>query len=254
MSLPGATRDWDAATYERVSDNQYRWGVEVLERLDLSGDERVLDAGCGSGRVTAELIKRVPRGRVIAVDASPSMIDKARASLGDDADYVVADLAELELDEPVDAILSTAVFHWVPDHDALFARMHAALHPGGRIEAQCGGEGNIDNLRAVVEPLVAEPPYARYFSGWDGPWNFPGPDATAARLERAGFTEVRCWLERKLLTSDEPRAFLASVSLGSHLQRLPEELRDRFVADVADAMGEPLEVDYVRLNISAVRG
>jgi trans-aconitate 2-methyltransferase len=249
----GATRDWDAATYERVSDMQYLWGMEVLDRLELRGDERVLDAGCGTGRVTAELVKRVPRGRVIAVDASPSMIEKARETLGHSADYLVADLAELELDEPVDAILSTAVFHWVPDHERLFERMHAALRPGGQMRAQCGGEGNIDNLRAVVEPLTLEPPYAEHFAGWHGPWNFPGEKETIERVMRAGFAAVLCRLERKTLTSDEPRAFLASVSLGSHLDRLPEDLRDRFVADVADAMGDPFEVDYVRLNISAAR-
>ena len=254
MTPPGATRDWDAATYERVSDDQYRWGVEVLDRLELRGDERVLDAGCGSGRVTAELVGRLPRGRVVAVDASPSMVEKARDALGDSAEYLVADLAEMELDQPVDAIVSTAVFHWVPDHDALFARLHAALKPGGRLEAQCGGEGNIDNLRAVVDPLSREPPYAEHFAGWNGPWRFPGTEATAAKLENAGFTDVRCTLQPKTLVSRDPHSYLRVVTLGSHLDRLPDDLRERFVDDVADAMGHPLEVGYVRLDISARRG
>ena len=246
-------REWDAAAYERLSDTQYEWGLEVLDRLELRGDERVLDAGCGSGRVTAELIERVPRGRVLAVDASRAMVEKARERLGDRADYLVADLAELELEEPVDAVLSTAVFHWLPDHDRLFARLHEALRPGGRLEAQCGGEDNIADVRAVVEPLSAEQPYAAHFAGWDGPWRFPGPGETAARLERAAFERMRCWFERRTLTSDDPEAFLATVTLGSHLERLPAELRDRFVADTATRMGEPFEVGYVRLNISAVR-
>src|SRR5215207_514589 len=123
--------DWDAETYERVSDPQFEWGLEVLERLELAGDEHVMDAGCGSGRVTARLLKRLPRGRVIAVDASESMIEKAREKLGDRVDYLVADLAELELSEPVDVVFSTATFHWISDHDRLFARLHDALVPGG---------------------------------------------------------------------------------------------------------------------------
>ena len=137
------TRDWDARTYDRVADPQTRWGTAVLERLTLEGDERVLDAGCGSGRVTELLANRLPDGRVVALDGSPSMIDAARerlAPFGDRIEYVVADLgAPLPIDGTVDAILSTATFHWVPDHDALFRNLAAVLRPGGRLVAQCGG-------------------------------------------------------------------------------------------------------------------
>jgi trans-aconitate 2-methyltransferase len=247
-------RDWDAATYERVSDNQFQWGIETLDRLDLKGDERVLDAGCGSGRVTRALRERLPRGHVVAVDASPSMVGRAREALGGErVEYGVQDLADLTLDEPVDAILSTAVFHWIPDHDALFASLHRALRPGGRVEAQCGGEGNISNVRAALADLTEDAPWDEYFRRWTGPWNFAGPDETKARLERAGFTDVRCWLESKLLRSAEPEAFLRSVTLGTHLDRLPEELREPFVHAVAGYLGSPLEIDYVRLNFSARR-
>ena len=246
------TRDWDAATYERVSDNQYRWGVETLDDLDLRGDETVLDAGCGSGRVTRVLRERLPRGRVIAVDASPSMVERARAELGDDRiDYAVADLAELRLPEQVDAILSTAVLHWIPDHDRLFARLHDALRPGGRLRIECGGEGNIGAVRTVLAELVEQDPWREHLGGWPGPWNFAGPAQTRERLERAGFAGVECWLAARTLHSDEPEEFLRSVTLGVHLERLPEELRDDFVSAVAERLGDPLEVDYVRLNISA---
>ncbi|MBA3328711.1 MAG: methyltransferase domain-containing protein, partial [Solirubrobacterales bacterium] len=119
--------------------------AEVLHRLDLRGDETVLDAGCGSGRVTRMLLDRLPRGRVIAVDASPDMVGRAREELGPGADVRRADLATLRLQtaESVDAVFSNAVFHWVDDHDALFASLAGALRPGGRLVAQCGGEGNV---------------------------------------------------------------------------------------------------------------
>jgi trans-aconitate 2-methyltransferase len=247
------TRDWDAATYERVSDPQFRWGVEVLDRLRLRGDESVLDAGCGAGRVTAELARRLPRGRVIAVDASPSMVERSRAALGPGAQVFVADLAELRLDEPVDAILSTAVFHWIPDHDRLFERLHAALKPGGRLVAQCGGEGNVKRFHARLWEVARSAPFAEHFDGWAGPWNFASPDETAARLERAGFGDVRCSLEPRPFVPPEPRDFMRTVCLGHHLERLPEGLRDRFVHAVHDHVPKPVELDYVRLNIDARR-
>ena len=177
-------RDWNAASYQRVSAPLEAMGREVLDRLELRGDERVLDAGCGTGRVTAALVERLPRGQVVAVDGSPSMVEQARERLGPGVEVFVADLLELELDEPVDAILSTATFHWIADHDRLFERLFAALRPGGRIVAQCGGAGNVATVQAAID-AVAEPA----LEGWAGPWNFQSPARTAARLERIGFTE-----------------------------------------------------------------
>src|SRR5918997_2223212 len=134
-------RDWDAATYERLSAPIEAMGRDVLSRLELAGDETVLDAGCGTGRVTAALVERLPRGRVIAVDGSPAMVREARKRLPESVEVREADLLELELPEPVDAIVSTATFHWILDHDRLFARLREALVPGGRLVAQCGGAG-----------------------------------------------------------------------------------------------------------------
>src|SRR4051794_4995531 len=140
---------WDASTYDRVSDVQQKWAEVVLERLPLAGDETVLDAGCGSGAVTRRLLDRLPRGHVIAVDASEEMVAHARVALGERATVFRADLATLRLHEPVDAIFSNAVFHWVLDHDALFGAVRAALRPGGRLVAQCGGAGNLDRFWAL---------------------------------------------------------------------------------------------------------
>jgi trans-aconitate 2-methyltransferase len=247
-------RDWDAATYDRVSDPQVEWALEVLDRLPLRGDETVLDAGCGSGRVTRLLLERLPRGRVVAVDAAPAMVEQARAALGDRATVLLADLAELELDEPFDAVFSNAVFHWVADHERLFTRLHAALRPGGRLVAQCGGEGNVERFLAVARTVAEEPPFSDYLAGWTGTWRFKAADETARRLESAGFVEVSCWLERRVATPAEPRPYLASICLGAHLERLPAQLRDRYVDAVLARIGEPPVLDYVRLNIDARRG
>lgn len=245
-------REWDAETYDEVSDPQFEWGTEVLERLELSGDEVVLDAGCGSGRVAAELLRRLPDGRLIAVDGSAAMIEKAKERLGDEVTYLITDLAELKVAEPVDLIFSTATFHWITDHERLFARLHAALKPGGRLVAQCGGEGNVAEYAQAIVRAVARPEFAPHFEDLAAMWNFAAPDATEERLRKAGFSAVRCWLQPKPVTPAKPLEFITTVTLGPHLAQLPEELRRPFAEAVLAEAGEPLTLDYVRLNIEAV--
>jgi trans-aconitate 2-methyltransferase len=245
------TRDWDAATYQRVSLPHEDWARAVLDRLGLEGGETVLDAGCGSGRTTAIVIERLPDGRVIAVDGSPSMVEQVEKMLRPQDTAIVSDLTKLELDEPVDAVFSTAVFHWILDHDALFGRMRAALRAGGRFAAQCGGEGNIDAFRKAGEEVAAHEPYAEYLAGVDKLWNYAGPEETEARLDAAGFTAVRCWLEPWPVVPPEPEVFAGTICLGAHVERLPVGIRSQFVADVLATQTNPLRLDYVRLNIEA---
>jgi trans-aconitate 2-methyltransferase len=247
-----SVREWNGASYDRISGPMEALGRQVLARLELRGDETVLDAGCGSGRVTEALIERLPEGKVIAVDASSSMAQAARERLGAQADVRVLDLLDLELQTPVDAVLSTATFHWIADHQRLFARLHAALRPGGQLVVQCGGEGNIDQLRGVANEVLARAPYAEHFTNWQAPWNYAAPDITEKRLLAAGFTEARCWLTPAPTQPEYPREFLMTIVLGPHVQQLPESLREPFMDDVLPALGEPVVVDYVRLNIDAI--
>jgi trans-aconitate 2-methyltransferase len=248
-----STRDFDARTYHRVSNVHQEWADALLDRLGLHGDETVLDAGCGSGRVTEKLLERLPRGRVIAVDGAPSMVDQARELLGDRATVRLGDLAALELDEPVDTVFSNAVFHWIPDHDALFAALFAALRPGGRLVAQCGGARNIARFRAHADAVSAREPYAAHLAGFTGVWNYQDAEATAARLTGAGFADVETWLQPWETTPDEPEAFVRTICLNPQLEHLPAELHDAYVADVLAEAGDPLVLDYVRLNIDARR-
>jgi trans-aconitate 2-methyltransferase len=250
--MNSSAREWDAETYDAVSDPQFNWGMEVLERLELGGEEAAVDAGCGSGRVTAELLARLPGGSVLAVDGSEAMVAKTRERLGDRASYLVADLAELELEERVDLVFSTATFHWVLDHDLLFARLRTALRPGGRLVAQCGGEGNVAKHAAAIATVAGRPEFATHFAGASGMWNFAGAEETEARLRAAGFTDVRCWLEPKPVQPPDPLAFTSTVTLGPLLAQLPEELRRPFAEAVLAESEQPLVLDYVRLNIEAV--
>jgi trans-aconitate 2-methyltransferase len=222
-------------------------GRDVLDRLDLRGDERVLDAGCGTGRVTAALAERVPHGHVIAIDGSPAMVEQAKARLGDTADVRVADLLELHLDEPVDAILSTATFHWIADHDRLFTRLREVLKPGGRLVAQCGGAGNVAAIDAAARRVAPD-----LFATWDGPWNFASPEETEARLRRLGWVDVWTWSFPVRVEPDDPREYLSTIVLGSHLERLQPDRHEPFADAVLAELDEPV-VEYVRLNILARR-
>jgi trans-aconitate 2-methyltransferase len=258
------TLEWDAGEYEAVSAPQTSWGASFLEvfleRRGLRGDEQVVDAGCGTGRVTELLLRHLPNGKVVAVDASVSMVEAARERFAGDSRVRVErrDLLWLEVERPVDVIFSTATFHWIKDHDRLFGRLARALKPGGMLVAQCGGRGNIDRTVAVTERVMGEERFRGFFAGWQDNWYFADPETTRARLEAAGFEEIETWLHEEPTefgSVDELARFLKTVVLGQHLAFLPEEARDPFAVAVAGRLAEEgfLKVDYVRLNMLATR-
>lgn len=241
-------REWDATAYDRVAAPMTTRGVELVDRLELSGSETVLDAGCGSGQVTSHLLARLPEGRVIALDGSRQMLDAAGRRFGDDprVSLVQADLgAPLPIDPGLDAVVSTSTFHWVRDHEALFANLAAVLRPGGVLEAECGGAGNIGAVLAILEALG---------QGEQETWTFATPEETVRRLRRAGFAHAEATLVPRpaVVAAGELEASLRTVVLGDHVARLGPEAGERLVADVAARMPEPV-LDYVRLIVSARR-
>jgi trans-aconitate 2-methyltransferase len=247
-----APHEWDGSAYDRISLPLERNGLTVLERLELDGGETVLDAGCGSGRVTRALAERLPRGHVIGVDGSAGMIAAAGERLGDDVELIVCDLTELDLaPRRVDAIFSTAVFHWIADHALLFERLHAALRPGGQLVAQCGGEGNTPELLAATLAVGSQPLFAPYLDGWS-PWHYASAEETAERLRAAGFSDVRTGLVQRPAPYEDLREWLQTNALSAHLLRLPDELRERYVDAVTEAFGPDPSVTYIRLDIDAI--
>ena len=242
-----ATREWDATTYDALPLPHVAWGARVLDRMRLSGDERVLDAGCGTGRDGAALLARWPDVRLVGIDGSVQMIDEARAKLGDDVELHVADLtAPLPLDEPVDAVMSVAAFHWIEDHDLLFANLAAVMRPGARLTSDCGGQGQ---LAIMTDALVEVTGTGKFGT------SFKGIDETRASLEGAGFDVEDVRLREDPLRLDDPdllETYLAVVNLGSHLVDLPLDEQRDFVHRVREAMSEPV-IDYVRLEIDATR-
>jgi len=237
------THRWDAATYDRVADAQTRWGVNVLDRLDLPSGARVLDAGCGTGRVTELLLERFPTATVVGLDGSTAMLEQAHERLsrfGDRVDLVQADLRVRLPIETVDAVVSTATFHWVPDHDALFAELARVLRPGGQLVFQCGGAGNIAAVVTLIEELVGECCV----------WNYATPEEPTGRLTTAGFEDVEAWLHDEptpFANRDELAEFLATAVLHPYIEERPD-----LAETIANRLPE-CRLDYVRLNVVARR-
>jgi trans-aconitate 2-methyltransferase len=249
-----APHDWNAKDYDRTNAGVIALGHEVLERLVLDGDETVLDAGAGTGAVSAALAERLPSGHVIALDAAPQMVAHARERFAEtpNVEVVQGDLYALDLgDRKVDAVFSTATFHWVKDHALLWRNLRGVLNDGGKLVAQCGGEGNIAKARAAYSEVAEREPFAQYVGGWH-PTYFANPEDTERLMLDAGFTNVDAWLEPRPVYPDDVGKHLREVILGAHKERLPAELFEPFAEQVAELVGDETMVDYVRLNIDAV--
>jgi len=257
-----AVSEWNAEAYHRLSDPQVSWGRAVLARLALRGDERVADLGCGTGRLTRELAVRLPHGQVVALDASRQMLDQAVAHLAGvspPVKFVQARLPDIPLAGWADVVFSTATFHWVRDHPALFANILTALAPGGLLHAQCGGGSNLEHARAPAEDVMRLPAFAPWFAGFEGAWEFAGDGVTASRLRAAGFTDIETSLESAPIAfADEPsyRAYVTTVVFRLHLARLPETLRAAFLDEIVERvrrLPQGFTLDYWRLNLRGRR-
>jgi trans-aconitate 2-methyltransferase len=254
-----ASREWNSSAYHRLSEPQVSWGKKVLSRLRLRGDEVVLDAGCGTGRLTAELLEALPCGRVVGIDLSRNMLASARehlAKFGARVSLLACDLLHLPFESAFDGIVSTAAFHWVLDHDRLFANLRRALVAGGWIEAQCGGGPNILRLRKHADALAATPKFAPNLAGFREPWLFQNAESAAQTMKRAGFVEIETSVEPALTVlagADEYKEFVRNIIFHRHLEKISrKEDREQFIATITEqaaAEDPPFSLDYWRLNL-----
>lgn len=254
------SREWNAATYHRVSGPQVNWGKKVLARVQLRGNETVLDAGCGTGLLTEDLLQTLPEGQVIGVDLSKNMLRTARehlASYGNKVAFVAADLNDLPFERAFDGIFSTAAFHWVTDHDKLFRSLYRTLKPGGWLIAQCGGGPNLARHRERVRNLGQTDRFSKFLGQYKEPWEFADAETTATRLRHAGFEQIDTSTEPAPTTFDSTEKFsefIRNVVFHRHLELIPDpSLRDEFIADLTRQAAKddpPLTLDYWRLNLA----
>lgn len=262
MSAPPNSREWDAAGYHRLSAPQFQWGQRVLSQLRLRGDECLLDAGCGTGKLTRILLENLPRGRVVGLDVSRNMVLHARQNLQPDfghrVGFIAADLVALPFRNCFDGVFSTASFHWVLDHDALFRNLYEALRPGGWLHAQCGGGPNLARLRQRVRALSQTLEFSNWLGKFPEPWFFSDAEGAASRLRAARFERVETSMEQasfNVASHQEFQQYLRTFVLHRHLELLPDDtLRSAFVEKLADASAHddpPWTLDYWRLNLRA---
>jgi trans-aconitate 2-methyltransferase len=263
--------DWNAGRYHALSDPQLEWGRRVMRRLAPMPGERILDLGCGTGRLTIALLEAMGEGHVVGLDRSAAMLKEAVSRSATrppvtplhDASvrpsrlsFVMGDGTALPFAGAFDAVFSTATLHWILDHDAVFASVYRALAPGGRFVAQCGGFRNLERLLEHASALMAEPAWAAYFRDWRPSWQFADVPTTMMRLERAGFTSVDAYLEEAptpLADREQFAEFVQLICLRPHMARIPDADQPSFIAAIVErAAGdpEPFTLDYRRLNIS----
>ncbi|HEU5400449.1 MAG TPA: methyltransferase domain-containing protein [Terriglobales bacterium] len=250
--------EWDAVSYDKLSDPQFSWGIKLLPTLPLRGDETVLDAGCGSGRLTEELLKRLPDGRIVALDLSSNMLQNAQERLawaGKRVLFQRCDLSNFRLPEPVDGIFSNAAFHWVPDHDSMFPSLFRALKSGGWLIAQFGGEGNLAKLKSRTRELCNVEPFAKYMKEFSDGAHYETEAVTRRRMENAGFVGVETSRHPEPVRFPDAasmKTFVSKVNLHRYLAALPDELSGQFadkLVEIAANDDPPYTLDYMRLTI-----
>jgi trans-aconitate methyltransferase len=258
---------WNAADYAANSAQQQAWARELIARLKLRGDERVLDVGCGDGKVTAEIARAVPEGSVIGIDASPQMIEFAQATFPPgkvaNLEFRVMDARWIQLTPSFDLVFSNAALHWISDHEAFLRGAAACLRSGGRLITSCGGKGNAQDIFVALRPVMRLPRWRNYFRKMEAPYFFYAPEDYQRWLPECGFEAGSARLAPKDAVYDGPAGFAAVLRTTwlPYTQRVPEPLREEFIAAIVeryvarhspDADGR-VHVRMVRLEIDAVK-
>lgn len=256
---------WNPDDYSKSSSAQYQWAMALISRLPLRGDERILDIGCGDGRVTAHLAGLVPQGRVVGLDSSPHMVDYARSAFAGHPrlSFQLGDASRLPFGEEFDLAVSFACLHWIEDHLPVLQGVSRSLVPKGRFLMQCGGRGNAARILDLTEEIAALPKWRQYFRGFAFPYHFYGPDEYRIWLEQAGLVCRRVELVGKDMVH-QGREGLEGIIRNTWLpytERLPEHLRGGFISRIAAAYLErypPDElgrahVQMMRLEVEASR-
>jgi trans-aconitate 2-methyltransferase len=265
---------WDAETYHKVSDIQESWAIELLEKRKISESEIVMDAGCGTGRVTKIIANKVKRGKVYAVDLDENMIINAKKNLKDLSNivFVKSDLSDVKLPEKIDLVFSNAVIHWILDHKKLFTNFWDVLKPGGKLLIQCGGKGNLDTIPNALEKVRMTQRFDHYFKNWKIPWNFASSADTIKILNEIGFKDIQANLvekKTKFGNFQEYILFMKTVVMKPYLSYLPttennNQIKNLFIDEFLTELHNKnkikntnkkqdldLELNYVRLNITA---
>jgi trans-aconitate methyltransferase len=271
-SLRHERGNWDAENYHKVSSIQETWAIELLAKRKWKGNEVLIDAGCGSGRVTRIIANILKKGKIYAIDLDQNMIEKAKINLKDQENvvFVNADLSTVEIPEPVDVIFSNAVIHWIKDHYKLFSNFWQLLKQPGEILIQWGGKGNLGTVTPMLDLTRKSSKFKGYYHDWEDPLNFASAEETFSIMERVGFKQIETGLTKKIAkfsSFDEYRLFMKTVVMKPYLSYLPSDYDNQIVNSFMDCFFKHQKenikgfsegstgyaLDYTRLNIGAIK-
>lgn len=263
---------WDAERYHNISNIQEQWGRRLILRRKWKGNEIVMDAGCGTGRVTKLLAEKVSRGGMVyAIDIDTNMIQQTRKNLAGfkNVTIIQSDLHNVDLPRKINVIYSNAVLHWISEHKKVFQHFWKLLcndnnsssnnnNKGGQLLIQCGGYGNLEKVHRLINLVKESDEFKDYFMDWKEPWYFAKPSETHTLLEEIGFKNVNVYLSNGYTTFSDQKSyseFIKTVVMRPFLDYLPnEKIKSKYLnlfLDKVEQSNLSWILDYVRLNIMA---
>ena len=260
-----STQRWDPEVYAKSSTAQQRWAQELLSKISIRRNERILDIGCGDGKVTAEIALLVPEGSVLGIDNSTEMTSFAQSKFPPvswpNLTFQYGDASDLHFVDEFDLVLSFACLHWVMDHRPVLEGIRRSLKKGGKALMQFGGKDNAAAIIEVVDEIISEEKWSGYFEGFKFPYGFFGPDEYLIWLDRAGLRALRVELVQKDMaqTGREGLASWFKATWLPYIEKVPKDLREDLINEVVDryVLVHPLDdeglvhVGMVRLEVEA---
>lgn len=256
---------WDAKEYAKHSSVQQVWARELIAKLQLRGNESLLDIGCGDGKITAEIASLLPEGDVIGVDNSPDMVALARKhfpqSRHPNLSFELVDASHLRFEKQFDIVFSNASLHWIKDHKPVLSGIQKSLKADGRVFLQMGGKGNAEGILSVLDTITIEKTWKRYFSDFEFPYGFYEPAMYTQWLKEAHLVPLRVELLPKNMSYRDKDGLAGWVRTTwlPYTDCVPVHRREEFISRIVATYVEksPLDnggyvhVDMVRLEVEA---
>jgi trans-aconitate methyltransferase len=258
---------WDAEDYANYSKSQQIWGRELIDKLQLNGNEHILDIGCGDGKITAEIAGELPNGYIIGIDNSEEMIRLAFETYLNKSypnlEFKLLDAHDLDFYEKFDVVFSNAVLHWIEDHESILTRLYQSLKPHGRVLLQMGGKGNASDILDVLSEIIQKDPWKIYFENFANPYYFYSPEDYEGWIRHTGFTKSRIELLPKLMEHENRQEFEGWIRTTwlPYLKQIPKNQRNRFISDLTDDYLKTypaqengvIEVKMIRLEVDLLK-
>ncbi|HLN46198.1 MAG TPA: methyltransferase domain-containing protein [Candidatus Sulfotelmatobacter sp.] len=257
---------WNAQDYAKHSSTQFEWAQELIPKLNLTGNEALLDIGCGDGKISAQIASFLPKGYVVGIDNSDEMINLAHhnfpRSRFPNLSFLKMDAQQLTFKEQFDRVFSNAALHWIIDHRPMLAGVKQSLKHDGKLLFQMGGKGNAHDILKVLDELVKDNHWRRFFEGFTFPYGFYEPNEYRAWLREAGLKPERVELITKnMKLNKESLAGWIRTTWLPYTQKIPNALQNMFITEIIDRYIEKhpadssgtIHIAMVRLEVEACR-